>query len=305
MSKYPDTTAKHKSYFAARDNMFDRIYVEIGNVCNLHCSFCPGTSRPPRRMNAEEFETICRKLNGHTKKLFFHVMGEPLCHPLLPEFIDISAKHGFQVCITTNGTLLPLMGEKLLARAFAIHRISISLHCMEGNNAKEKMENYLSNSVSFARSAAEHGIYTVFRLWNLDSEEKKGANEENAFIEDFLEREFPRERQKRWNGFRLAKYIFLEYAGIFTWPSESTAYPEEDGRCHGLIDQIAILADGTVVPCCLDGEGEIILGNIFKSELDTILSSERAVCMKKGFETGKMTEELCRKCTYARRFKAK
>lgn len=283
--------------------MFQRIYVEIGNVCNLHCSFCPSTSREPRRMTASEFRTVCGRLSGHTEYIYLHVMGEPLFHPELCALLDIAKEFGYKTCITTNGTLLPTLEKELIARADAIHRISISLHCIEGNGAENAMENYLKNCISFAKKAAEAGIYTVFRLWNLDSEEGSGANKENALIEETIKREFTDEWQKRWSGFRVARNIFLEYAGLFTWPSESTAEAQEDGYCHGLCDQIAVLADGTVVPCCLDSEGAMPLGNIFKSELSEILSGKRAVRMREGFENGKMTEDTCKKCTYARRFK--
>ena len=283
--------------------MFQRIYVEIGNICNLHCSFCPSTSREQRRMNADEFRTVCERLLGHTEYLYLHVMGEPLYHPELCTFLDIAKEYGYKICITTNGTLLPVKQDALLSRAEAIHRISISLHCIEGNGAENTMENYLNNCISFAKKAAEAGIYTVFRLWNLDSAEGSGANKENALIEETIKREFQGEWQKRWSGFRVAKNIFLEYAGLFTWPGESTAQAQDEGYCHGLCDQIAILADGTVVPCCLDSEGVIKLGNVFDEELSAILSGERAKNIREGFENGKMTEDLCKKCTYARRFK--
>lgn len=254
-------------------------------------------------MTAEEFELICQKVKGKTKQLFFHVMGEPLFHPELGTFLDIAGRYGFKTCITTNGTLIKLKEEELLSHADEIHRISISLHSIEGNGAENALGKYLETVIDFAKRASEKGIYVVLRLWNLDSAEKDGKNDENDFIEAVLKREFPEEWQKRWSGYRMAKGVFLEYAGIFTWPSESEAEEREEGFCHGLTDQIAILADGTVVPCCLDSEGVIDLGNIFRDDIDTILSSERAVRMREGFAEGKMTEELCRRCTYARRFK--
>ncbi|MBP3585763.1 MAG: SPASM domain-containing protein, partial [Peptococcaceae bacterium] len=63
-----------------------------------------------------------------------------------------------------------------------------------------------------------------------------------------------------------------------------------------------ILCDGTVIPCCLDHEGDIALGNIFVQDLSEILESKRALAMKQGFRNRKAAEELCRKCGYARRF---
>ena len=282
--------------------MFQRIYVEIGNLCNLRCTFCPPVKRPARRMTPEEFTEICRKLRPHTDYLYLHVMGEPLCHPQLDTLLSIAGNMGFRVCITTNGTLLGRCGDMLLSHAKDIHRVSVSLHAIEGNGAETSLSAYLASVIGFARAAAAAGIYSVFRLWNLDSEEGAGANRENRVIEDTLRREFPGEWQRRWSGFRLDQNIFLEYAGLFTWPGESEAEAQSKGTCHGLLDQIAVLADGTVVPCCLDSEGAIPLGNLFTDELDAILASERAVRMREGFRSGCMVEPLCQSCTYARRF---
>ena len=72
--------------------MLDKIYLEITNVCNLDCSFCHKTSRQKRLMSEEEFNILTDKLCGRAKFLYFHLMGEPTLHPLLPRFIEI-AKH--------------------------------------------------------------------------------------------------------------------------------------------------------------------------------------------------------------------
>jgi len=59
---------------------FQKIYVEISNLCNLKCSFCPGTKRPGRRMSVAEFSALMPKLRPYTDFLYFHLMGEPMCH---------------------------------------------------------------------------------------------------------------------------------------------------------------------------------------------------------------------------------
>lgn len=281
----------------------NRAYVEIGNICNLACSFCPGTSRPSRQMNAVEFRSVCEALRPYTDFLYFHVMGEPLIHPHLGELLGIAGEYGFRVCITTNGTLLASTEGVLLRHADVLHKVSISLHSMEGNALGDNCDGYVADAIGFSRRAAERGIYTVFRLWNLDTEERRGGNRANHSIEERLREAFPGEWTARPNGYRLSRNIFLEYAGIFTWPTESEADEIEDGFCHGLLDQIAVLADGTVVPCCLDSEGEIALGNIFTQSLSAILSSPRAEEMRSGLESGRFVEPLCKKCTYARRFR--
>ena len=92
-----------------------KIYLEISNVCNLHCTFCPGTRREKRFMTADEFATLLPKLRPWTDYLYFHLMGEPLCHPELAEFLRLAGKAGFRVILTTNGTLLEEKREILLS----------------------------------------------------------------------------------------------------------------------------------------------------------------------------------------------
>ena len=86
--------------------MRSRIYIEITNRCNLSCDFCPGTRRPPRTMTPAEFRTLTQRLRGETGYLYFHVLGEPLLHPQLPELLAIAGELAFRVCLVTNGTLL-------------------------------------------------------------------------------------------------------------------------------------------------------------------------------------------------------
>ena len=85
---------------------FRKIYVEISNLCNLSCAFCPGTKRTPGRMTPEDFAKLLPKLRPYTDFLYFHIMGEPLCHPKLQSFLELAHKEAFKVIITTNGTLL-------------------------------------------------------------------------------------------------------------------------------------------------------------------------------------------------------
>lgn len=280
----------------------NRAYIEIGNICNLRCSFCPGTERAPRQMELSEFKTVCAALHPYTDHLYFHVMGEPLLHPLLGEFLETAGEYGFRVCVTTNGVLLKTEGELLLKNAAVLHKVSISLHSMEGNGKGIDKDDYLCSAVEFSKKASNVGIYSVFRLWNLDTDSREGKNTANREIETHLHEAFPDEWTPRPNGYRLSRNVFLEYAGIFTWPTESEADEIEDGYCHGLLDQIAVLADGTVVPCCLDAEGEIPLGNLFFTPLEEILASPRVTAMREGLKRGRFTESLCKKCTYARRF---
>ena len=257
----------------------------------------------PRQMSAEEFSRVCEKLRPFGKDLFFHVMGEPLLHPELDDILRIAGELGFSASITTNGTLIKESIDTLLRHASVLRRVSFSLHAPEGNGKNATSGEYLDGIIGAAKRLSPLGVYSIFRLWNLDSPERKGENTENKNIHAKLLREYPDPWQKRYSGYRLCSRTFLEYDGIFTWPSESNAEPCEAGTCRALTQQIAILADGTVVPCCLDSDGNIPLGNIFSDTMGNIIASRLFTEMKKGFAQGRMVHPMCKKCVYARRFK--
>ena len=274
---------------------FRKIYVEISNLCNLKCAFCPGTKRPPRRMTAEEFSVLLPKLRPYTDFLYFHVMGEPLCHPQLDDFLAIAQEYGFKVILTTNGTLLARCQEMLLA-APALHKVNISLHAFEANDISVPFGAYLESCFAYGQAAAGRKL-TVYRLWN-----QGGADQFNGQIREKMKEFFPDQWVKERPGTRIADRTYLEYGDKFDWPDLNAR--EGDGRmfCYGLRDQLGVLCDGTVVPCCLDHEGDLALGNLFSREMEEILDSPRAKAIYNGFSGREAVEPLCRRCGYARRF---
>ena len=280
--------------------MLDKIYLEITNVCNLDCSFCHKTSRAKKLMSAQEFDLLIDKLAGKAKYLYFHLMGEPTLHPLLPDFIDIGRKKGFIPMLTTNGSLLGTKGERLLEHL--PYKISISLHAPEANPAFAD-ENYLNNCISFARKAAERGCIIALRLWNV------GTDADNSEIVNKLHNEFSGEWKPIRGGtsLRLSERLFLEYGEHFEWPDLlGERFPADtDCFCYALRNHIGILVDGTVVPCCLDAEGTLALGNLFDTPLDEILASPRARAIYENFTNRRAIEPLCLRCDYARRFSKK
>ncbi len=275
--------------------MLKKVYLEITNVCNLSCSFCPGTKREKRIMSTDEFHLLTEKLRGHTEYLYFHLMGEPLLHPELCKLIAAAGELGFRVIITTNGTLLEKSGKMLLASP-AVHRINISLQSFEANSGGE-LSRYIASCAEFARRAGESGKLCVLRLWN-----EGGLDSLNGEIRTIISRTFPEPWRQSRQSLVLADRVFLEPGERFDWPELGVEELGESCFCYGLRDQIGVLCDGTVVPCCLDHDGDIALGNLFEEELDDILSGARAVRIREGFSRRLAVEELCRKCGYARRF---
>ena len=274
---------------------FQKIYLEISNICNLKCSFCPGTKRSPHVMTEEEFSAMLPKLRPWSDYLYFHLMGEPLCHPHLDQFLHLAGEYGFKVILTTNGTLLHRHQEMLL-HAPSLHKVNISLHAFEANDLSMPFSEYLHQCFSFGR-ALEGKKLVVYRLWN-----QGGADEKNAEILNTMKTYFSTTWQEERRGFRIGERVYLEYGDKFDWPDLNAKDDGEHVFCYGLRDQIGILCDGTVVPCCLDHEGDIALGNLHQESLEDILEKPRSQEIHLGFQRKKAVEELCRKCGYARRF---
>ena len=274
---------------------FAKVYLEISNLCNLSCAFCPGTKRKKHAMAEEEFASLLPKLRPYTDFLYFHLMGEPLLHPLLPRFLELADEQGFKVILTTNGSLLQHRQEMLL-HAPALHKVNISLHAFEANDLDVPFAEYLRSCFAYGQAAQGKKI-TVFRLWN-----NGGADEKNDEIITALKAYFPEPWEDSRKGIRIGEKVFLEYGDKFDWPDLAAEDGGEAVFCYGLRDQIGVLCDGTVVPCCLDHEGDLALGNLHQQDLAAILENPRAKGIYEGFRNRKACEELCRKCGYARRF---
>ncbi len=275
---------------------FRKIYVEISNLCNLSCAFCPGTKRTPGRMTEDSFQKLLPKLRPYTDFLYFHIMGEPLCHPQLKDFLQAAGEFGFQVILTTNGTLLAKQQEMLLS-APALHKVNVSLHAFEANDLAVPFEKYLEDCFRFGQQAQGKKL-VVYRLWN-----HGGADARNGEILSAMECCFPKPWTEARQGIRIGERVFLEYGDKFDWPDLQAE--EDNGKlfCYGLRDQLGVLWDGTVVPCCLDHEGDLALGNLFHQEMEEILDSPRAKAIYEGFSRKEAVEPLCRRCGYARRFR--
>ncbi|MCU6708152.1 SPASM domain-containing protein [Paenibacillus sp. J5C_2022] len=287
---------------------FKKFYIETTSICNLSCTFCPPTQRAKGFITLEQFSRTLDEAKPFTDYVYFHVKGEPLLHPKLDMLLDISHEKGFKVNITTNGTLIRKNREKLLGKP-ALRQINFSLHSFDGHPGSTDKVGYLAEILAFVQEAvAASDVIVSFRLWNLDMD--NGTNVQrnrNRELLGMIERAFGLEYQieekfKPGTGVKIAERIYLNMDPEFQWPDLHA--PEDDGRgfCHALRNQAGVLIDGTVIPCCLDGEGVINLGNIHERSLKDILDGERAVQLYDGFSRREAVEELCRKCGYRQRF---
>lgn len=257
----------------------------------MSCSFCHGTKRPPKSLTMEDFSYILNKLKGNIKYLYYHLLGEPLLHKDLGEFIKLTKESGILPIITTNGTLIDLRYDDLIKNN--PYKINISLHSIEAND-RDDYDKYLDIVITFIKEISLKGTLINLRLWN-----EGGLNSNNNLIFKKLKDAFNSEFIECYNGYKMTKNIYIDIASKFDWPDIDNSEFEGSVFCYALRDQIGILVDGTVVPCCLDADGIMSLGNIYDNSLNEIINSKRAKSIYDGFSNHQAVESLCKKCGYA------
>jgi radical SAM protein with 4Fe4S-binding SPASM domain len=280
---------------------FHRAYIELTNICGIECSFCPPKTNPTVTMSVDFFEKVLKELSPYTKEIALHVMGDPLILSNINEYLDIAQKHNFRVMITTSGYYLNKHKDIFHK---VLKQINISLNTVNKNALKCTFDEYISGIFTLCANRSNENIFINLRLWNLDESGSENFYNRQIFdkLEEFFKIELPKDLLTNPpKSLRLDKKILLHFDSYFEWPSLKS-YHYSDGFCHGLSSQIAILADGRVSPCCLDGEGIIDLGNLHVESLRDILNTKRVKDIQEGFKNKIAHELLCQKCSFKDRF---
>lgn len=258
-------------------------------------------------MAIEAFETILKSLKGHGAYIYLHVKGEPMLHPQFNDILSLCEAYEMKVNLTTNGTLIGKNNGTILASK-ALRQMSISLQSQEDLASGDAFDAYMThvlNLIEAGRRQTE--IIFELRLWNYQGDMKDQGSDKNRkalnsimtgldVSEDTI-RAIPQGK-----GIKLKDQVYLSKSLAFQWPDMALNPIGDQGTCYGLRQQVAILVNGDVVPCCLDGEGVISLGNIFERSFEEIVTSPRAQAMVKGFEERRIVEPLCMRCGYRERF---
>ena len=271
---------------------FNKIYIEITNICNLNCSFCSKDNRSPKEMTPNEFETILKDISNYTKNIYLHIKGEPLLHSQLKKILEITNKYNVFVRITTNGTLLK-QKLSILTKFDNIKQINISLH--SENNQKNYFENIFTTCDILSKK-----IPIIYRIWTL---EELKLDKLSTIIVDKISNYYKldnaiKEKIIKENNIKIKNNIYLDKDNKFTWPKDTSNSNITYGNCLGTKTHIGILVNGTVVPCCLDSEGIIKLGNIFEENLKDIMQKELFKNINNGFKNNKLVCNLCKNCTF-------
>ena len=271
---------------------YKKIYIEITNNCNLNCSFCSKVTKPRKFMTIDEFKIVLEKIKDYTDYIYLHIKGEPLLHPNIIDFINLADTYNLKVNLTTNATLISNHINEL-SKCKNLNKINISLH------SENNIPNYLDNI--FNNVDKLNNITVIYRLWTLNN---KKLDEKSTKIVEKIKEYYnlsPEIVNKiiNENNIKINSHIYVDKDNEFDWPTVNNH--KSEGYCYALKTQIGILVDGTVVPCCLDSNGVIDLGNIYKQDLESIINSDRYKNLQKSFQNRKPCEELCKSCTFKER----
>ena len=276
---------------------YKKIYIEITNYCNLNCSFCKNTKREKENMSMTDFEHILKEIQEQTDYIYLHVKGEPLLHPQIIKMIHLAEKYHLKVNLTTNGICFSSIAKEL-GKCKNLNKINFSLH------SENNKENYFKDIFENVKYLSPKTTI-IYRLWTLHD---NSLDQKSTEIVDKIKKYYQLssetvEKIIIKNNIKISSTIYVDKDNEFEWPTINNK--KSRGYCYALKTHIAILVDGTVVPCCLDGEGIISLGNIFEESLEEIEKKEKYQKLKKSFQDRNPCEELCKSCTFKERLQEK
>ena len=282
-----------------------KVYIELTSKCGLSCDFCPSASRVMSDMDIELFTKINAEVKAFTNDVAYHVVGDPFLVENIKEYLDISHSVGLNVHITTAGYYLKPSHADVLNHP-CVKQINFSLNSYRGNKLPISLDEYITKIAEFTLAFRKNNSksFINYRLWN--KEEDNSQQDYNAqVIKTMFEKlgaQMPSEMDIQSKKLRVISKVLFNYDNLFEWPSLEASFVGDKGHCHGLSSQMAILSTGEVVPCCFDYEAKIKLGNSKDESLHDILTNTRSRNLIDGFKAGNVVEELCKHCSYRKKF---
>ena len=260
-------------------------------------------------MSVDLFEKCCRQLSPLTDEITMHLLGEPTMHPQFAVFTDIAAANKLKICLTTNGTLSENITAAYAPGKFS--QINFSVHALLESYLFDK---HIGKIITFVKDInAQNQPYINFRYWSIlgKGAESFVSEDTRRSIEYIASRLNPSfdisiieriDTDKKYKSVKISDKIYFHFNKRFKWPDMNDEPFLEKGFCLAMKTHFGILSDGRVTACCLDWNGENLLGNICDEDLESIINSEKAVRIKSSFEKNILPEEVCRRCDYIKVF---
>ncbi|WP_394966764.1 radical SAM/SPASM domain-containing protein [uncultured Helicobacter sp.] len=283
---------------------FDRVYIELSDICGLSCSFCPHSQQASKRgvMSVEHFREILQQLTTPkplTKLVHLHILGDPLAIKNLDVYLELLAHYNLLVDLVTSGKFLDSWHWDLLLKP-PVHQIAFSLSAFLDSPQKFHA-NHIERILEFCmyHKQIQSETFVHLRTQERDKHTLISHLQNGNEIMKNLAKELDTADHK---AYRLWYKVFCTFTRYHRWREDSKEeiQPLRKLFCYGGLKQIGILSNGVVVPCCMDCFGEIKLGDLHIQSLREILDSPLYHAITEGFRQGIAYHLKCQKCDYAR-----
>jgi radical SAM protein with 4Fe4S-binding SPASM domain len=237
------------------------LIVEPTNTCNLRCAFCfvtEGMNRPAGFMEFDLFEKIVDDCPG-LEHLCMHNWGEPLLNKDIFKMFDHARRAGVKhIVMNTNGTLLTdRMIDKIVDSPLSVIRFSIdgsaaTFRRIRGVELEKIERNILKLRERKEARRPALGMGVVFTV------EEETQGDIDAYV-------------AHWRD--IVDHVRLQ-PKLIQGPRGEIC-PEPFGKDYG---KLVVLWDGTVIPCCVDYNATLPLGNAWK---DSVISIWRGAAIER------------------------
>lgn len=302
--------------FDARTDLVDKLplatpislFIDPSSLCNFRCKFCPTgdpflikkTGRKQQFLPLELFQKIIadvQEFPGKVKVLRLYKDGEPLLNPNFTEFVRLAKASGKfeRIETTTNGSKLsPEMNARLIAAG--IDRIVISIEGVT-SEAYKSFAGFKLDFDSFVRNVEDLYKRRGACLVHVKTvQENLREGEEEIFIRTFSP---------------ISDRVHIEYT-VPSWPNFDIPYvTQEEIQSRGAFGQkvsdkrvcaypfysMAINADGSVSPCCVDWDRSLVLGNLNEQSLKEVWNGSAMQALRRAmFEGRRKDNPTCATC---------
>lgn len=272
--------------------MIKRVYLEITDACNLNCPYCQA-NKNNHFMAVKDIYRCLDEIKTITPYVYLHIGGEPLLHPFFDDILHYCDEHGLLVQLVTNGTRLSRFPA--LTQHQSLRKIAVSIHAVD--KIKIADDYFITVNKLIEEIALKNQASLELRF--VDYENLKG----NALrYHQYLQDNYPFTATSHHDSFKIAPKVYVSHKELFEWPDINSPVYECYGTCKGAKEMLGIKWNGDVVICCLDHAGHTVIGSINDRSLKVILDTEKYQKIKTGFANNRLELELCRHCTYRKRF---
>ena len=254
------------------------LIIEPTNTCNLRCTFCFVTDGMTRDGGFMDFNLFKKIIDDCTdlEHLCMHNWGEPLLHKDIFRMIEYAKNKGVNyVVMNTNGTLLTdkminrIVNSKLDIIRFSIDGSAETFKRVRGVELENIEKNIKKLKIIKEKKKPELKMGVVFTV----EEDTEGDAEEYI---------------NHWE--KIVDHVRLQ-PKLITSPRTEVC-PEPFGKDYG---KLVVLWDGRVIPCCVDYNANLMIGNIQNDTIPTLWKSEKLNILREQHLKGEFPD-TCANC---------